>query len=261
MNRIAKVISLHPNQPLLPLKLRIANQYYYLRERLRGIPLPPTTMMNLVTGNYIAQWYVDSGARAAQSVRETIEKSHFSMSGITAILDFGCGCGRVLRHWKPIAQRVQLHGTDYNSELTYWARKTVPFAQIMQNNLAPPLAYADNTFDLIYALSTFTHWTVELQKRWIREFTRILKPQGFLLLTTHGDYYLTALTPDEQKLYQAGHPIVRYDEQVGTNTCGAFHPYQYVTTELRQNLTIEQFYPRSALGNPWQDIFLLRKPA
>lgn len=243
----------------ISLQLRIRNKYHYIREQLLGAPLPPTAMMKLVTGNNIAQWYVESGRRAAQSVHETIEKSHFRMKDMQSVLDFGCGCGRVIRHWKSIAKTTKLYGVDYNRELVYWARKTVPFAQIELNDLNPPLNYPDNTFNLIYALSTFTHWTVDLQKNWMQEFTRILKPNGLLLLTTHGDYYLNELSPEEQDLYRKGDPVVRYADHEGENLCGAFHPYKYVSSELRQSLQIEQFYPRSALGNPWQDIYLLRK--
>lgn len=247
-------------QPALPAKIRIRNQIDYMRERLRGMPLPPTTMMSLVTGNHLAWWYVESGRRAAQSVRETLEKSHFEMSSMRSLLDFGCGCGRVLRHWKHLAKRTELHGVDYNRELVYWCRKTVPYAQIECNTLEPPLIYEDNTFDLIYALSTFTHWTVDLQKRWIREFTRILRPGGLLLMTTHGDYYLPMLTAPEREQYLAGVPVVQFSSQEGSNTCGAYHPYPYVQGELRQDLELLHFYPRSALGNPWQDIYLLQKP-
>lgn len=260
MNVPGRIQRLLKPQPPLPLDLRIRNQRAYIRERLLGVPLPPTTVMSLVTSTHEANWYVESGKRGAQSIRDTLEKSRLNFAGISSILDFGCGCGRVLRHWRSLPKTVELHGTDYNLELVLWCRKLVPFARIERNQLEPPLVYADNSFDLIYALSTFTHWPVELQKRWIREFTRVLRPGGLLLFTGHGDYYLPDMTPEERELYAAGVPVVRYTELAGSNTCGAFHPFAFVQNELRQNLDLLRFYPLSALGNPWQDIYLLRKP-
>jgi SAM-dependent methyltransferase len=244
-----------------PLRQRLHNQYYYLRERLRGLPLPPTEMMYLVGGMRHAWWYVQGGSRAAQSVSETMQKSRIPMEQMKTVLDFGCGSGRVLRHWHNLARAgVRFYGTDYNPELVAWCRRTVPFATIGQNDLEPPLSYPDNAFDLIYALSTFTHWTVELQKAWMREFTRILKPGGCVLFTTHGDYYLPELPLEDQRRFLDGKPVVVNAEVDGSNACGAFHPHRYVRDELLETLNMLHWYPRSALGNPWQDIYLAQKP-
>jgi SAM-dependent methyltransferase len=244
----------------LPFKARVLNQLAYRTQRLKGVPLPPTSVMKLVTGNEDATWYVYSSARAFQSVKDTLEKSHINIKDMHQTLDFGCGPGRVLRQWHGLTKYVQLHGVDYNLELVQWARRLVPFAHVEQNGLEPPLAYANNTFNFIYALSTFTHWSVELQKAWISEFTRILKPGGFLMFTTMGDYYLFTLTPEQRKAFAAGEPIVRYEDHQGANECGAFAPPAYVSNELRGDLTMLHYYPRSALGNPWQDVYLLQKP-
>ncbi|WP_293680907.1 class I SAM-dependent methyltransferase [uncultured Phenylobacterium sp.] len=51
------------------------------------------------------------------------------------------------------------------------------------NGHQPPLPYADQTFDLVYALSVFTHLPQDHQFAWLDELRRVLKP-GRLLLTT-----------------------------------------------------------------------------
>jgi SAM-dependent methyltransferase len=260
MKTISNLLRRKSGERALPLRLRLLNKRAYLVERLRGMPLPPTTMMHMVAGNHDASWYVYSGGRGAQSVRDTLEKSHIDIRSMRRVLDFGCGCGRVLRHFAPLARQTEFHGVDYNPELVYWCRRVVPFAHIERNRLEPPLVYADETFDLIYALSTFTHWTVDLQMAWIREFTRILKPGGLLMMTAHGDYYMFALTPAQREMYHAGLPVVVHEDSSGTNLCGAFTPPDFLRNELRQELEVLHHYPRSALGNPWQDVYLLRKP-
>jgi SAM-dependent methyltransferase len=247
------------SQPDVPLKLRLKNKRHYWTERLRGIPLPPTKMMFLVQGNHEADYFVDGGRRAFDTVWETLQKSHVNHS-VNTVLDFGCGCGRVLRHWKSRAKDFQLYGTDYNSELVMWCRKVVPFAQISQNNLEPPLNYPDATFDLVYAFSTFTHWDVGLQKAWMQEFTRILRPGGYILFTTHGDYYLPMLPADLQALFQNGQPIGGMAPNVGTNQYASFSPFQHVRDELLQDLELVEFYRRASRGTPWQDVYLARKP-
>jgi SAM-dependent methyltransferase len=243
----------------LPLNLRLSNQRAYLVERLKGSPLPPAAVMHLVQGNYDANYFVAGGLRGFQSVRDTLEKSYVQMDSLRRVLDFGCGCGRVLRHWKPYARNVELHGTDFNLELVLWCRKVAPFASIQRNQLAPPLTYQDNTFDFIYALSTFTHWTEPLQKEWMREFHRILRPGGHLMFTVHGDYYIPFLVPELREHYLAGRAVTGL-ERVGTNDCSAYNPPSQVVGELIQEMQLVGYYPRSALGNPWQDVYLVQKP-
>lgn len=238
---------------------RIRNQRAYITERIKGSMLPPTTTMFLVQGNHDANYYVEGGLRGYQCIQDTLQKTYIDVRSFRRVLDFGCGPGRVLRHWKPLARDIELHGADYNLELVQWARKILPFARIEHNNLEPPLSYADNKFDFVYALSTFTHWTVELQKAWMREFTRIIRPGGYLLFTVHGDYYIPFLVPELREHYLAGRAVTGL-EHVGTNQCSAYNPYSQMTSELLQDMRLVAFYPRSALGNPWQDVYLVQKP-
>ena len=60
-----------------------------------------------------------------------------------------------------------------------------------------PLAYADDTFDLVYALSVFTHLTEDLCEAWMDELYRIVKPGGAAIVTTHGGATTHLLSQDE----------------------------------------------------------------
>ena len=42
-------------------------------------------------------------------------------------------------------------------------------------------------FDLIYAVSVFTHLDLDLGRRWLADLHRILKPGGLLLFSVHGE--------------------------------------------------------------------------
>lgn len=245
----------------IPLSLRVKNKGVYWREYFKRSPLPPTTMMHLVQGNYDADYFVQGGRRAFETITETLEKSYIPLRQFAAVLDFGCGCGRVLRHWKGLSGQIQLYGCDYNPELVYWAQRTVPFATIARNQLEPPLAYPDNLFDFVYAFSTLTHWDLELQQAWMREFRRVLRPNGYLLFTTHGDYYAPRLPAELQAIFESGKAIgpALGKEIVGTNSYASFNPFVQVRDELLGELELVEFFRRASRGTPWQDVYVARK--
>ncbi|HTX17754.1 MAG TPA: class I SAM-dependent methyltransferase [Bacteroidota bacterium] len=51
---------------------------------------------------------------------------------------------------------------------------------------APPLRFDSEYFDLIIARSVLIHLDSVLQRRRVEEFHRLLKPGGYLCVTTHG---------------------------------------------------------------------------
>jgi ubiquinone/menaquinone biosynthesis C-methylase UbiE len=182
------------------------------------------------------------------------------VESLKAILDFGCGCGRVLRHWKP-PTGSKLYGTDCNPELTAWCRRKLDrLAEFQTNKPAPPLKYEAEKFDLIYAVSVFTHLPEDLQYAWLDELARVLKPGGLLLLTFHGQSRLLDLEPEEQERFKAGQLVVKALSTPGSNLFGAYHPTQYVRVHLARGFDIVDFGPEGA-RDANQDIYLLRKPA
>jgi SAM-dependent methyltransferase len=114
---------------------------------------------------------------------------------------------------------------------------------------------------LIYALSVFTHLPAPAQTAWLAELSRVLRPGGFLLLSTHGASYLPKLRRGERDRFKAGELVERFGRAAGTNLCSVYHPELYVRKELSRGWDLVAFEPQGAKGNPDQDLILLRKPA
>jgi SAM-dependent methyltransferase len=224
-----------------------------------GLPLPPDRLIQLVAGSADVAWFLEGGARAAGSIRSALDDAGVPVERLRSLLDFGCGCGRVARHWAGLPAAV--HGCDLNPRLAAWCRDHLRFGTFTSNRLDPPLPYADEAFDLAYALSVFTHLPEDRQRAWMDEMHRVIRPGGHLLLTTHGDRYRGEMSAGEAALFDAGRLVVRRSDEPGSNACGAYHPRAYVRERLAAPFEVAAFRPEGALGNPHQDLWLLRRPA
>jgi hypothetical protein len=58
----------------------------------------------------------------------------------------------------------------------------------------PPPKFADKEMDLVYAVSTFSHFDLPTQKAWLTELFRITKPGGIVLPTIEGKRALLSIT-------------------------------------------------------------------
>ena len=116
------------------------------------------------------------------SLRATLVRG----GGRPRLLDFGCGCGRLLRFLVGHGDLLELHGTDVNPEHVEWCREFLAPIRFTTNDLRPPLSHPDGRFDGIWSLSVFTHLDEEASAAWRNELARMLAPGGILIATTHG---------------------------------------------------------------------------
>jgi SAM-dependent methyltransferase len=157
-------------------------------------PLPDPELIHLVNGHRDQHAFDISRKATVENILGLIEGAGLADRKLTSILDFGCGCGRVLAGWEPfIDASVKLHGCDVNPELIDFCQKNISFAESIVSNYYPPLPYKDESFDLIYAGSVYTHLTLSSAQQWTGELLRILKPGGIAIISFHGSFYAAEL--------------------------------------------------------------------
>jgi SAM-dependent methyltransferase len=220
-----------------------------------GLPIPPSWLIVQVAGAASIPWFLEGGKMAFADILSTLKRNGIDVNSLRSILDFGCGCGRVTRYWKGKGTRV--FGTDYNPSLIRWCRKNIPYAKFETNRLTPPTVYGTGEFDLVYAVSVFTHLTERDQISWMHELSRILRPGGYLLITTHGESLIGGLSDVDQGSFRMGRLVVKHREASGTNLCGAYHPQEYVRETLADGFCVSDFVPQGL--QRYQDIYLLKK--
>jgi SAM-dependent methyltransferase len=226
-----------------------------------GLPLPPARLRAQAGPRHAdAGYFLRSGGHHADLIRELLADSGSPIEELDAVLDWGCGCGRILRHWYGL-EGPRVRGCDINPKMVTWCNQNLDFADVAVNELAPPFPYPASTFDLVYALSVITHLPEDLQHAWVEECFRVLKPNGYLLFSTLGEYYLTLrrLNEEERRSFANGNLVVLYEDSAGTSLCSAYHPPVYVREKLAADFDTVSFRPAAEDGR--HDIYLLRKPA
>ena len=111
-----------------------------------GVPVPPSRLRVLVAGTADRAWFLEAGRAHATYLREVLDGVGRPIGEMDRILDFGCGCGRMLRWWSDLPD-TSVHGCDYNAELVSWCNANLGFAEVRANELSPPLPYEDGSFD------------------------------------------------------------------------------------------------------------------
>jgi len=159
------------------------------RARHRGEgPVPPVKLRARVgsplIGNFLA-----TGKDLARRLERGLAAAGRPPETISSVLDFGCGCGRVLR---PLIERwpseAAFHGCDIDDQAISWLSVNEPRGTFAVTGFSPPLPYETGQFDLVYSVSVLTHLGRRHQFDWLGELQRIVAPGGLALVSTHGEH-------------------------------------------------------------------------
>jgi SAM-dependent methyltransferase len=157
--------------------------------------LPPAELRLRVHGDFDVDSFLGSGRQCSEDIRAALFEVGQDITSFTRILDFGCGCGRTLQWLACVTRGADLHGTDIDREAIAWCRHSIDRAQFSANGELPPLGYSDDHFDLVYAVSVFTHLSEDLQLAWLAELARVTARDGIVLLSVRGSSYSSQLDP------------------------------------------------------------------
>jgi SAM-dependent methyltransferase len=170
---------------------------------------------------------------SADLVIEGLERAGGDPGALRRALDFGCSSGRTVRTLAAAYPEVAWHGVDPNREAIGWASEHLPGAHFAVSDSDPPLPFADAFFDLVYAISIWSHFGEDSARAWLAEMHRVVAPGGHLVLTVHGAhavaYYGTRGERPAEQLNDVGRALERrgfwYRAEFGeAGDFGVVHP-------------------------------------
>ncbi len=245
-------------------------------------PLPPTKDRENYGGpRHLTYWL--AGLRDYLFYAQTAQKFGVTLGPASRSLDLGCSTGRVLRHFRFQGEHGELWGADLNVRNVRWMQQFLPHdLKVFNNHWLPQLPIEDNFFDLIHAVSVFTHID-QFESGWLLELRRVLKPGGLMIQSVHTDVTWGLMGDDREReeipLYNA---LVRRGQEIQEMVvtpdtfkspmpaprvvmtfkgrtmyhCNTFHSHEYLRREWGRWFKVEAIVPR---GVDPHDAIVLRK--
>jgi ubiquinone/menaquinone biosynthesis C-methylase UbiE len=227
--------------------------------------VPPAKLRYRVHGSLDKRSFLQVGITLAQNIRDLCALVGRDIYSYEDVLDFGSGCGRVIRNFQDAPPSCRFYGTDIDSELVSWCKKYLPRVRWGTNGHLPPLPFSDDTFDLIYAISVFTHLDEEYQHAWLRELRRIAKRGATIILTVHGEYCISKLAASYQsQVHSYGFVFLSGSrgrlklDKLPDFYQASYQIQEYIRREWSAYFDVVRYLERGI--NNHQDAVLLRKP-
>ena len=158
------------------------DQFHLMRPGLPSdVPLPPSKLTNRAIwmgprtfdkwGYALKRKYDEAVARYTTKPREE-----------QRLLDWGCGCGRMAKY---LARECAYTGIDIDREAIDWCRANIKNAAFELQGLEARTRFADDSFDAAIGISIFTHLREEDQFAWLKELSRVVRPDGVVAVSVN----------------------------------------------------------------------------
>ena len=227
-----------------------------------NIPPPPKKLQVRVIGLY-SPHFIESGWHTFNVFEQALAKAGRPIRSFESVLDFGCGCGRVTRSFRQMSPHAKLFGSDVDGEAIHWLNQNYhTFAEFSVNGPMPPLRFENETFDLIYCISVFTHLPEDMQRAWLAELQRVARRNAIVLLTVYGQkQYLDLNASNRAEFLKRGfyyvHERVSTTEGLPSFYQTAFHSHEYVRSVWGEYFEVLNIEPLAIDSH--SDLIVLRK--
>lgn len=213
-------------------------------------PFPPDYLMRNVSGLEKEPDFASHGADFFIALSEASAKP---LSDYQAILDFGCGCGRLARMFKGHPNNIS--GCDIDSRHIDWVEGNLEYVKAKLTSVHPPLPYSNDEFDAVFSISVFTHLNETSQDEFLCELSRISKKGANLFLTVHGKVALNRAIKEKsiREMIVVDDLLFEQAQKSFSRNEHAFIVQQgHLTTQRRKLLSLKNFFRREIIDEPYE---------
>lgn len=232
------------------------------RADIDGFPSPPAECTIRVANTSNDHFFKVGGLKVFGDFMAAVRR-YGSISAMKRMLDWGCGCGRVIVHFMAINDGPEVFGCDIDPLAIDWCNIHLDQGRFAVLGALPPAPYPDAHFDLIVSFSVFTHLARDVQHAWLREMHRLLTPGGLFLATTSGEFAFAFL----KRVVEAHFPESGIEDSFLDTSLDTIAPkgyyratYQakeYSIREFGKYFQVLEYIERGAMN--FQDLVVLRK--
>ncbi len=203
--------------------------------------------------------YFEDGARSAQQLSALLNDVCGFEEQACQVLEFAAGYGRVTRHIKHAAPYCSVTACDIHPEAVRFISETLGIPAVPSTHVPEELRL-DAAYDVVFALSFFSHMPKTTFSRWLQKLAALVKPEGYLIFTTHGLMSRRAAASgcvfDQDGFYFA--PASEQKDLDEAEYGVAIALPRFVFSEIANipQLTVAYFQEGSWWGH--QDVFVLR---
>lgn len=162
------------------------------------------------------RFYFGNGEQSAKVLANIAEQFLERPTSGLSLLEFASGSGRLTRHlvgnWEHVA------ACDIQPSAIDFLRNEIRVAAYL-SCYDPRELKIDRQFDVVFALSFFTHIPEERFGPWLDRLSSLVAPGGLLVFTTHGrksgaNFIALGYTPDDSDFWFFSNPTPEYGQSV-----------------------------------------------
>jgi SAM-dependent methyltransferase len=174
----------------MPNEAGVVDGSTFKKNGMSGIQIPPMELIQYTCGTDDPCEYVRSGQEVATMFTLAATRYGGALDSQGAVLDFGCGSGRLLGGMN--FGQAPVTGCDVGAPVAAFSKEFYPNARVFHTDLMPPLPFSDGEFGLVYSFSVFSHLTEEVERAWLEELRRVGSKDCLYLITVQGEWMIEA---------------------------------------------------------------------
>jgi SAM-dependent methyltransferase len=135
--------------------------------------------------------YAEAGRQAVELMKEALAAGGRSFEDVRAVLDLGCGHGRVTRWLVRQVPPQAVTACDIDTEAVMFCAREFQVVPLIGSEDFDSVDFA--TYDLVWAGSLATHLPEAAWSSWVSLLPRLLNPEGLAVFTTHEPALMSGL--------------------------------------------------------------------